>query len=333
MKAVVVYSPGNAEELQLTAVPVPRPGPDQVLVRVHAATISQIDIGIRSGKMAADYPFQMGSDVAGDVILVGAGVTECSPGDRVLVLSGSMGQTQPGGYADYVAVPAAEVHAIPDNVSYVSSVSVGRSFGKAWTALLRDGRLGHNERVVVIGAADPIGIAAIQICRWKGSLVVAVSDGRHARRLQAIGAARVVSQLAPDLPEHVKAGLGNRSASVVINVPGANLAASLETLDRHGRLVFVSGGVPQLLDVRGLVEIEAQVVGSAAAPDPADVRHIHKLLSEATFLPVIDSIYLLSQVAEAHRRAESGDRFGAVLLVPDHLNRSREQITELVEED
>jgi len=333
MNAAVLHSPGESEEMHITGIPVPRPGPGQVLVRVNAALVSPTDLEILSGSTSADSPSVPGSDVAGEVILVGAGVTECSPGDRVLVVSESMGRTRPGGYAEYVAVSAAELHSIPDNVSFISSASVGRAFSRAWTALFHDARLGTLERVAVIGAADPIGIAAIQICRWKGSSVVAVSNGRHAKRLNAIGATRVVSQSAPNLADHVRAGLGRRGATVVVSIFGAALPNCIEMLDRKGRLVLTRGGDPQLVDIRRLVETQARVIGSTALIDSVDVHQILKLLSEATFLPVIDSIYPLSQAGEAHRRAKSEVTFGAVLLVPDYLYRSAEQLTELLEED
>ena len=324
MNAVVVHSPGDAEELRAAPVPVPRPGPRQVLVRVQAALIGPTDIGIRSGSIPAVLPLVIGSDVSGDVVLVGPGVTDCSPGDRVLVLSDSIGRISHGGYADYLVVPSADLHPIPDNVSYLSSAAVGRPFSTAWTALFPDGRMGINERVAIVGAADPVGIAAVQICRWKKNPVIAVSNGRHAQRLQAIGATRVVSQSAPNLPDHVKAGLEDRSASVVVNVLGEALDASLEMLDVRGRLVVIKGGAPQRLNTRRMVALQAHVIGSAAAADADAVRHIHKLVGESTFFPVIDSIYPLSHANQAHRQAESESGFGAVLLIPDHLYRSAE---------
>jgi len=333
MNAVVMHSPGDPGVLHVVRLPVPRPGPDQVLVRVHAAAVSTLDLSIRSGTATVDLPLLPGSDGAGEVILVGPGVTEWSPGDRVVAISGTMGRTRSGGYADYVVVPAAELHAIPDNVSFISSTSVGRAFSTAWTAIFHNGRLGMNERVVVVGAADAIGIAAVQICRWKGSRVIAVSHGRHAQRLAALGATRVVSRSAPDLAEHVKAGFGGQGAAVVVQVVDSALGPSVEMLDQNGRLVLTSGGRPQLLDVRQVVNKQAHLIGSTAHIDAVDIHQVLKLLSEATFLPVIDSIYPLSKVGEAHRRAESEMTFGAVLLVPDHLYRSAEERTQLLEED
>ena len=333
MQAVVAHPPSDEEQLRVAALPVPRPGAGEVLVRVHAAAVSSLDIGILSGSMGVDLPFLIGSDVAGDVVVVGPAVTACSPGDRVLALSDSVGRTRPGGYADYVVVPAADLHPIPARVSFISSVSVGRAFSRAWTALLHDGRLGMNERVVVVGAAEPEGIAALQICRWRKCSVIAVSNGRHAQRLQALGATRVVSQSAPDLPDHVRVGLGKHGASLVFNVAGSALPDSLNMLERHGRLVVIGGANPQVFDVRRLVELRAHIIGCGAGGDAADLHHIHKLIGETAFLPVVDSIYPLSQAGRAHRRAASEAAFGTVVLVPDHLFRSGEQVGQLLEED
>jgi NADPH2:quinone reductase len=327
-----MHTLGDPGVLSTAHVPVPRPGQGQVLVRVHAAPISLQDLSIRSGENRAALPLVPGSDAAGDVVLVGPGVTEWSRGDRVIVVGDPPGRPQPGAYADYLSASAADLALIPDNVSFLSSASVVRTFSTAWSALLQDGRLGMNERVVVVGAADPIGIAVVQICRWKGSKVIAVSNGRHAPRLGALGATRVISESAPDLSAHVATALEERGATVVINLTGSQLPASAEMLDQNGRLVLTKGDTPQLLDVQLLVDRQAQVIGSAARIDTADVNHILKLLSEATFLPVIDSIYPLSQAVDAHRRAASEQTFGAVILVPDHLHRSDEEITQLRKE-
>jgi NADPH:quinone reductase-like Zn-dependent oxidoreductase len=265
-------------------------------------------------------------------MLVGRGVTEWSRGDRVVAISGSMGRTRSGAYADYLAVSSRDLHAIPENVSFLGAVSVGRAFATAWSALFEDGRLGMDERAVVIGAAHSIGIAAVQICRWRDSTVMAVANGRHAPRLGALGATRTISQSAPDLTGHVIAGLGARSATIVLNVTGELLSESLQMLDRNGRLVLTGGGDPQPLDLDVLVDRQAHVMGSSTRVDKVDMHHILKLLSEGTFLPVIDSIYPLSQAARAHQRAESQQVFGAVGLVPDHLYQSTEKITQLHKE-
>jgi len=332
MNAVVMDTPGDPGVLRTTRVPVPRPARGQVLVRVHAAMVSSLDLSVRSGAVPVDLPFLPGSDAAGEVLVVGPGVTEWSPGDRVVVVGHSMGLTRAGGYADYLTVSGAELHPIPTNVSFISSTSVGRSFSAAWTALFRDGRLGMNDRVAVIGAAHPIGMAAVQICHWKGSTVIAVSDGRHAPRLRALGAVRVISHSAPDLAARVRAGLGGRGATVVLNVTGSALPASVQMLDRNGRLVLTGGGDPQMLDVHPLIERRAHLIGSAPRIDAVALHQVLELLGEATFLPVIDSIYPLSKIAEAHRRAASQLTFGAVLLVPDHLYTSAEKVTQLGEE-
>jgi len=332
MTAVVLRTPDHPGILRISRAPVPRPGEDQVLLRVHAAAVTRPDILIRSSKSPPVIPILPGLDASGEVILVGREVTEWSRGDRVVAVGDSIGRTQPGAYADYLVVSSKDLHAIPANVSFLGAVSVGRTFATAWSALVEDGRLGMNERAVVIGAAHPIGIAAVQICRWRDSPVIAVANGRHAPRLGALGATRTISQSAPDVAGHVIAGLGARTAAVVLNVTGELLSESLHMLDRHGRLVLTSGGDRQPLDLQLLVDRQAQVMGSSARVDKTDISHILKLLSEGTFLPVIDSIFPLSQATRAHQRTESPQVFGAVLLVPDHLYRSTEKITQLRKE-
>ena len=329
MNAVVLPTPREADVVQTIRAPVPRPRAGEVLVQVHASVVS-----LRPPFSGRPFNSRLvpGSNAAGEVVLVGPGVTEWSRGDRVVVTERVPGRSNPGTYADFVTVPAADLHLIPDNVSYAGAVSVARAFGTAWSALFRDGRLAMSERVVVIGAADPIGIAAVQICRWRGSRVVAVADGRHAPRLAALGTTRTISQSAPDLASHVMAGLDGERATVVLNVAGALIPESLRVLGRNGRLIITAGSEPQMLDVRLLVSQQAHVMGSSVDVDAVDVHHILKLLSEGTFIPVIDSIYRLSEAAAAHHRATSEQTFGAVLVVPDHLFESTEKITKLDKE-
>jgi NADPH:quinone reductase-like Zn-dependent oxidoreductase len=263
---------------------------------------------------------------------VGPGVTEWSRGDRVVSAGSSVGRTHPGACADYLAVPSVDLHPIPENVSFIGAVSIIGTFAAAWSALFYHGQLGVQERVVVVGAADPLGIAAVQICRWKECRVIAVADGRHAPRLGALGTTRVVSQSAPDLAGHVIAGLNAEPATIVVNVTGALLPDSLRMLGSNGRLIILNGSDTPPLDLQLLVSQQIRVIGSSAPVDAVDVHHILKLLSEGTFIPVIDSIFVFTQAAQAHRRAESPDTFGAVLLIPDHLHESAEKITKFDEE-
>ncbi len=332
MNVVVMQSPGDPGVLAVARAPVPRPGEGQVLIRVQAIAVSSRDLLIRSGRKPHALPDLFGSDAAGEVIVVGRGVTDWSRGDRVIAVGDSIPRTPRGAYSDYQAISSADLQSIPDNVSFLSAASVGRTFATAWVAIFGDGRFGMNERVVVIGADQPTGIAAVQICRWKDSTVIAVANGRHAPRLAALGVTRSISQSAPDLADHVSAGLDAQRATAVINISGSALSDSLRMLDRDGRLVLTGGGDPQPLDIELLVDRQAHVIGASRRVDTTDLNHILKLLGEGTFIPVIDSIFPLSQAARAHQRAEAPQAFGTVLLVPDHLYDLAEEIPEVLEE-
>jgi NADPH:quinone reductase-like Zn-dependent oxidoreductase len=234
--------------------------------------------------------------------------------------------------ADFVVLPASELHAIPINVSFLSAAAVAHSFATAWEALFHRGRLGFAERVVVIGASHPAGLAAVQISRWRSCRVVVVADGHQAPRLRALGADRVVSQSAPNLPDHVTAGLGGHRATLVVDVVGAALRPSQQLLDHEGRLVLAAPNELQLVDTDLLINRQVQIIGSGARFDTVDLRHIFKLLSDGVFIPVIDSIHRFSGAAQAIRKAESAEHLGSVLLVPDDLFQSEEESTRIGEE-
>jgi NADPH:quinone reductase-like Zn-dependent oxidoreductase len=197
---------------------------------------------------------------------------------------------------------------------------VAHPFATAWEALLHDGRLGMGERVVVIGQSNPAGPAAVQIGRWRQSRVVVVADGHQAPRLRALGADRVISRSAPNLPDHVQAGLGGEKATVVVDVAGAPLQPSLRMLGANGRLVLTAAVESQQVEVDLLIDHRIVIAGSRARFDSVELQHILKLVGDGTFVPVIDSIHPFSQVARAGLRLESVDRIGSVLLVPDDLD-------------
>lgn len=319
MNAILSPAAGDASDVHTVLVPVPRPRRGGVLVRTRAVDLSTSGASRRWS-------------LSGEVVLVGSGVTEWSRGDRVVAIAKDPqgGQRRLG--ADFVVLPAAELHAIPTNVSFLSAAAVAHSFATAWEALFHRGRLGFAERVVVIGASHPAGLAAVQISRWRNCQVVVVADGHQAPRLRALGADRVVSQSAPNLPDHVTAGLGGHRATVVVDVVGAALQPSQRLLDHEGRLVLTAPSEPQLVDTDLLINRRVQILGSGARFDTVDLRHIFKLLSNGIFIPVIDSIHRFSGAAQAFRKAGSADRIGSVLLVPDDLFRSEEKPTRINEE-
>lgn len=327
MQAMAIPRHGGPHVLDQVEVPVPRPAAGEVLVRVRACSVSRLDLSIRKGWLAPPrLPHVLGTELVGEIVIAGPGVSDWAAGDRVIAIGEDLGRNRPGGYAEYATVAAGDLHLIPAQLSFTAAASVGSSFPAAWTALLKAAtfRQESRERTVVIGAAEPTGTAAVQIARWKKSTVVAVADGHHARRLTALGAARVISHSASDLADRVDKALAGRGATVVINVTGARLEESLAMLAAGGRLVFTSPGQTQPLDVGRLVDRRAIIVGSSAEVDGADVQHVFKLFGEGTFIPVIDSVLPLSRASHAHQLAASASVFGNVILVPDRFFQSDE---------
>ena len=322
MTAVRMHRRGGPEVLHLETVPVPEPGVGEVLIRVLAATVNHTDLFHRSGRfhIQKPLPHTLGMDVAGEIAGVGDGVADWRLGDRVVATFEALGRERDGAYADYTVVPQVELRRIPNGLDTVAAASIGLAFTTAWTALLHTGGLGDaDERVVVHAASSGVGSAALQIARWKGAQVIAVSEPPKAARLQALGAAVVVDRGASDLVAPVMDATGGRGASLVLDLVGrCSLAASVAMLADRGRVVCAGtlSGDRAELDVMDLIMKHGSVRGSFDAISAADFDTILARFADHSFEPVIDCVLDLRQAREAHERIEAKANFGKVVLVP-----------------
>lgn len=256
-------------------VPVPRPAANEVLIRVRAVAVPEA-VRVDAAGMA------------GEILL--AGSHRWSRGDRVVVLATE--RVRPGGFAEFAALPDDDLFRLPEGISFVTAAGIGPAFSRAWAALITEAQLDRGARVVILGGASPAAAAALQIARWKGARVVAVADGRHARRLTALGADRVVSHSAPDPVERITAAFdGERETLTVV--------AGTE----YGRWIATGGPVVS--------------IGDPPDGDPDALRHIFKLVGEGTLVPVIGAIFPWSEAAAAIARAGDQTNLGAVVLVPE----------------
>ena len=337
MSAVAIAGIGSSDQLRLQPLDRPVPGPGEILLRVHAAAVARTDVLLREGELPGGgaFPRILGGEAAGVITEVGEGAGGFEPGQRVLVFSDRVGRDRPGTYAEFVVVPAGDVHVIPDGLGFVSAAALGRPFATAWVALLEAAALGATaefgtrERLVVSAASSGVGTAAIQIARWKGATVVAISSGTKATRLMTLGAQRVVSRSAEDLVERVVTAFGGHRATLILDLVGRDtLRSSVAMLEPRGRIVCVgtiSGELAEI-DAAALIQKRATIRGGRGRIEPDDLQRILTLVGEGTFFPVIDSILPLSAARAAHQRVESRRSFGKVLLIPDALYHSGEDL-------
>src|SRR5277367_5910459 len=173
MKAIQVHQFGGPEVLQFEEVATPRPGPGQVLVRVHAAGVNPYDTYMRAGTYAIKppLPYTPGSDAAGVVESVGNGVTKVKAGDRVYTA-----KTQSGAYAEYALALESQVYRLPDNTSFAQGAALWVPYGTAFTALHHHGNAKAGETVLVHGASGGVGSAAVQFARAQGLTVMGTAS-------------------------------------------------------------------------------------------------------------------------------------------------------------
>jgi NADPH:quinone reductase-like Zn-dependent oxidoreductase len=357
MRATVFHEHGGPEVLRYEEVPTPEPGPDEALVRVHATTVNRgPDTRVRQdgfGIPGFALPHVSGADGAGEVVALGPGASGLEVGERVaiypLIWCGEcdlcrggagenycrawrmMGMHRWGAHAEYVTMPARNLVALPDSVSYEAAATLGVSYVTAHHGLLEQVRLGPEDTLLVMAAGSGIGAAAIQIARDVGARVLATSSAAWKRqRALELGAEEVFDYHDPDWPEQVRAATGGRGVSVAFDNIGADTwSQSLACLDRAGRMLCSgnTGGWEVPLDLRTvyrkMIEMRFHMQGGIG-----DMRTMVERVAAGAVEPAIDSVAELSRAAGAQERLAAQEQFGKVVLVPDSLFSVSQATTE-----
>jgi len=324
MKAVVIAGAGGTEVLELREVGDPPCGPDEVLVRVRASAMNRADLLQRRGL----YPAPSGSpanvpglEFAGEVVSCGGRVESVRSGDRVMGILGG------GGHAERVALHERLCIPVPASLSFEEAAAVPEAFFTAFDALLRRAHLAPGEQVLVQAAASGVGTAALQLARAAGARVIALSRSAEKReRLAALGAEHVLDPAAPGLAEALRAACGERGVDVVLELLGGTaLALSLEILAERGRIVVVGvmSGPAATLDLRALMRKRATIEGTVLRSRPLEekialsrefARTMLPLFEEGRLRPIVDRVFPLSEIAQAHALLESNRSFGKIVL-------------------
>jgi NADPH2:quinone reductase len=252
VRAVRVDHFGPIECAVIGEMPEPVPGPGEVLVEVHATGVNYVDLLLIAGKHQSRpaLPYIPGKGPAGIVISVGQGVTAFKPGDRVLAMC------EPGGgYAERLALPAAQCHPIPDRMPFVDAASMALVYDTAWFAIRERGRYQPGETVLVLGASGGVGLAAIQLGTALGAKVLAgVANPAKFDLARQAGADAIIelgrADLQDSLRAQVQAETEGRGADIVIDPLGDSFFdAAIRALAWCGRMVvigFAAGQIPML---------------------------------------------------------------------------------------
>lgn len=342
MRAVLFRRHGGVEVLEHTEVPDPTIGPDQVLVRVKACALNHLDLWLRHGIPAyrISLPHIAGSDVAGIVERVGAGVSGIQAGDRVMLAPGiSCGQCGwcragddnlcasygirgaaiDGGYAELAVANAADVLPLPPGLSFEEAAAFPLVFLTAWHMLVARAALRAGETVLVQAAGSGVGHAAVQIAKHHQAIVIA-TVGAEAKipKAKALGADHVLNSRREDVEATVRGLTGGRGADVVVEHIGPETwEQSLRVLAKGGRLVTcgATSGAAVTLDLRSLFSRQLSVLGSLMGTRD-ELRMVARLVGERALRPVIDTTFPLREARAAQERMARRDVFGKLVLIP-----------------
>ncbi|MCC6554752.1 MAG: zinc-dependent alcohol dehydrogenase family protein [Polyangiaceae bacterium] len=313
MRAMVIKAFGGLEVFELREVERPAAGPGQVLVRVVASGTNPVDAKIRAAGSWARItpPAILGYDVSGVVEEVGPGVTEFAPGDEVFYTPEIFGN-QSGSYAELNVAPASIIAKKPRGLSHVEAAAVPLACGTAWEALVRRLRVTVGETVLIHGGAGGVGSFAVQIAKAAGARVLATAGAANQEVLDALGADVTIDYAKQDAVEVALKETGGAGVDVVFDTVGGDLvAASLRAARPGGRIATILG--PRG-DLTALYMKNLTLHGVFLTRESARLREMTPLIERGRITPLIEAVLPFEDVAEAHRRLDSGHGRGKLVL-------------------
>lgn len=328
MKAIDCSSFGEAEVLQLADVSDPQLRPGDLLVRNHAAGVNRADINQRRGAHGrANFGDSelMGLEIAGEVIAVGDQVRGFAAGDRVMGVVGG------GGYAEIARIDHRMAMRIPDAMSYVDAAAIPEAFVTAHEALFHLAGLRAGERVLIHAAASGVGTAAVQLAAAAGAQVLVTASGAKLERLTELGADVLIDYKTQDFLEEVQRATSDRGVDVIVDFIGAPyFERNISLLAHGGRLIQVGllgGREGVTLPLDRVLSGHLKIIGTVMKSRTQEEKHAMvarfrdqglSRFETGGLRAVVDSVFPLAQAAEAHRRLESNQTIGKIILEVAH---------------
>ncbi|WP_203566134.1 zinc-binding dehydrogenase [Aurantimonas aggregata] len=334
MKALVLSEHGGIENLKVVEDhPVPTAEADHVVIRVRASSFNYHDVFTVRGMpgIKVPLPVVIGLDMAGEVTEIGPDVTGWTVGDRVLVnplnkAKGLMGEMLDGGMAEYCAVSADQLIAMPPDVSFVDAASLPVAYGTAHRMLVTHDTVKPGDRVLVLGASGGVGTGCLMLAKHLGAEVIACagSDDKM-QRLKELGADHVVNYRDTDFSKWAISTFGKpqrRSyeggVDVVVNFTGGDTwVPSLRCLKRGGSVLVcgATAGFDPKEDLRYIWSFELKIIGSNSFYSD-NLAALMDLIQDGKLKPVIDKVLSLEEAAEGLRLIENREVMGKIVVTP-----------------
>jgi putative PIG3 family NAD(P)H quinone oxidoreductase len=325
MKAVTLDGFGGLELLGVGEVPKPQAGEGEVLIKVAATSINRPDLVQREGK----YPPPpgdseiLGLEVAGVIEEIGAGVSGWRAGDRVMTLVGG------GGYAEYAVAYADHLMPIPESMSFEEAACVCESYITAFLNVFMIGGLQDGQTAILHGGGGGVNTAAIQLSKalTPNAKLIVTAHPSKMERVQELGADLVIDfTRTPDFTDAVKEFTGKKGVDVILDHVGAKyLAPNMNSLGYKGKLVIIGviSGIKAELNLALMMVKRQQIIGSVLRSRPVSekgeivaefTRRALPKFADRTIVPIIEKVFLIDNVAEAHRMMEEDKHFGKIVL-------------------
>ncbi|MGK9040688.1 NAD(P)H-quinone oxidoreductase [Rhizobium sp. SA279] len=324
MRFIDLPSHGGPEVMRLSQAPLPKPAKGEVLVKVEAAGVNRPDVAQRQGTYPPpkDASPILGLEIAGEVVALGEEVTKFKLGDKVCALANG------GGYAQYCTVPAGQALPFPKGYDAVKAAALPETFFTVWANLFQMAGLTEGESVLIHGGTSGIGTTAIQLAKAFGAEVYATAGS--AEKCEAcvkLGAKRAINYREEDFAAVIKAETDGKGVDVVLDMIGAAyFEKNLSALAKDGCLsiiAFLGGAVAEKVNLTPIMVKRLTVTGSTMRPRTADekrairddlVAEVWPLIESGQLAPVINRVFTLDEVVEAHRLMESSSHIGKIVM-------------------
>jgi NADPH:quinone reductase len=315
MRQVEIVPPNG--ELKIVDAPIPVPSPGEVLIKVQAAGVNRADLLQRAGHYALRPGVSqiLGLEVAGTIESLDAGASRWKVGDRVCALLTG------GGYAEFAVTPAVQCLPFPQGLDAVQAGSLPETFFTVWLDVFDLGELKPSETLMVHGGSSGIGIAAIQIAKALGSRVIVTAGSEEkCAACRKLGADLAINYREVDFEQEAK------NVDVILDMVGGSYTIkNLRVLAPGGRLVYINSmeSSKAEIDLSLILGRQLTITGSGLRPQTIERKaavarnleeRVWPLISSGKIRPVIDSVYPLEKAAEAHRRMESSQHIGKIML-------------------
>lgn len=342
MRAAVFHEHGDPSVVVVEDRPVPQPGPGEVRLRVRAAALNHLDLWVRRGiPIDTTMPHIGGSDLAGEVHAVGAGVPDGLVGTRVVVDPSLdydafyerpsrgpafedpplrlIGEHTDGGFAEFAVVPAENCLDLPDDVGFEAAAAASLAGVTAWRAVVGRGDLQPGELVLVTGASGGVSTLAVQIAANAGARVFAVTSGvESVQRLEELGAHHVYDRTGEDWVAALKRDTAGRGVDLVVDSVGeAMWDGIVRSMAVRGRVVCYGAttGPRVTADLRHVFWKQLSILGTTMGT-PAEYRRVMAQVFRGELRAPIHAVMPLEQARAAHELLEAGRVFGKLVLVP-----------------